>query len=110
MKALFIPALGNAKAVDLPDESSKHLTALQGFVGGWIEYVPTKQPVTLYCNEEGKIEGLPHNVTATKAFGQEIDPDYLVGDVIVLGPIDGEGENTSLDVDAWLSYVQEWSA
>lgn len=110
MKALFVPAHGNPRAVDLPDESSGHLQALQGYVGGWIEYVPTRQDVTLYCNEEGKIAGLPVNQTATKAFGQEINPDYLVGDVIVIGPIDGEGENTSLDVDVWLSYVQEWSA
>jgi len=105
--ALFIPADEAPRLVEIPDSGSEELHELQTFVGGWIEYVPTEQEVTLYCNEEGKIEGLAYNVLATKMFAGLLQPgDYLAGDVIALGPIDEEGETTSIDA-SWLERVRE---
>lgn len=52
------------------------LEELQKFVGGYIEAVPYANPVA-YCNEEGRLNGLPTNVCASRRFKQE-----LVGDVI----------------------------
>jgi Domain of unknown function (DUF3846) len=100
--ALHIPASGTPTAVRIGDNE---LGALQELVGGWIEYVPTEQPVTLYCNEEGKIEGLPLNELATQLFGQLLMPgDYLAGDIVALGPLDDEGESTSVSEDM-LAYA-----
>lgn len=94
-RALLIPAGGTPEEVEIPDKDE--LDALQGFVGGWIEYVPTEQDVTLYCNEEGKILNLPPNLLATSLFGALLmGGDYLAGDVIVCGPLDDEGYSLPL--------------
>ncbi len=71
---------------------------LSGAVGGYIESVPhfkhyehegTLQfPVVAFCNEEGKIHGLPINPKATlaweKSVGQRITRDYLVGPIAIV--------------------------
>ena len=112
MKALVIPVFGDAREVDVPDELNPRVSELQRLVGGPIEYVPTEQDVTLFCNEDGKVVRLPANKTATLAFGQLITPhgDYFAGDVVVIGGSDAQGNDTSLDTEAWLAYVKEWSA
>jgi len=67
------------------------INALQAGVGGNIETVPyfnkfEGKPCVAYCNEEGKLWGLPTNITATLLWKQQVgDPrDILVGDVIIL--------------------------
>lgn len=56
------------------------LTELQKFVGGYIELVPGTakrgKPQT-FCNEEGRLKGLPVNPRASFEFGTT-----LVGDVL----------------------------
>lgn len=52
------------------------LEELQKLVGGFIEHVPGSSPIA-YCNEEGRLHGLPVNLCASRRFRQE-----LVGDVI----------------------------
>lgn len=80
-------------------EYDKDYTALQEIVGGYIE------PVTFgdksyfcYCNEEGKMLGLPENVVATKLWydsGQRVLlGDYIAGTVIFFGQVDDEGNDT----------------
>lgn len=75
-------------------EIEKGIRPLQGLVGGYIELVPIDDArLTLYCNESGKLEGLP----ATAAW---IDPasgrvlDVLAGSLVALGPADGDGGDT----------------
>lgn len=83
------------------------LSFLQGVVGGWIESVPTDESITIYCNEEGKIDGLPYNPVAM-AFWANHDPygcienasDYIAGNIVILGPVDDEGNST--DVPDWV--------
>lgn len=66
------------------------LDEMQAAVGGWIEYVPlTPEAVQatgfafLYCNEEGKLQGLLPNVVATMlAFGTSMI-DIIAGDVVL---------------------------
>lgn len=82
------------------DNSIKHLTftssiplsVLNAAVGGSIETVPYWNthrglPCVAFCNEEGKLKGLPYNVRANIAWLQErshdVD-DILVGDIIVI--------------------------
>ena len=53
---------------------------------------------TGYCNEDGKLIGLPVNRAATW-FAQHNGwnvPDFLVGPVIFFGPTDEEGDDTSV--------------
>jgi hypothetical protein len=71
---------------------------LQKAVGGYIEVVPQfitydGNPCLVFCNEEGKLHGLPFNPFATKAWSKAIGQDVirlgdlLVGDIaIVMGP------------------------
>ncbi len=67
------------------------LCRLQRIVGGYIERVPewdshTGIPCSVYCNEEGKLHGLPMNPRATGFWwahmGQRVD-DVLVGNVVM---------------------------
>lgn len=70
-------------------------------VGGWIEGVPL-EGVTAYVNEEGKLQGLPVNMIATLLAHEDsaiMSEDYIAGNMIVFGPLDDEGEITSLPSD-----------
>lgn len=44
-------------------EPANDLKALQHLVGGYIETVTIADRVVVICNEEGRLLGLPHNVT-----------------------------------------------
>jgi hypothetical protein len=71
---------GRVDSVHPHDGRKFSIKELQGFVGGYIEKVPGTarrgNPVA-YCNEEGRLNGLPPNFTAAERF--HVD---LVGDVI----------------------------
>lgn len=73
------------------------LQDMQALVGGMIESVPLvdhravgegdKQRVVAFCNEEGKLHGLPVNPEATRMWHKSVGtnyPDVLVGTVIFL--------------------------
>lgn len=71
------------------------LETLQRLVGGYIEVVPLLQeyngkPCVAYCNEEGKLNGMAVNVSATKLWhlalkeNDRIIDDVLVGDVVII--------------------------
>lgn len=82
------------------------LRDLQNAVGGLIEGVPMDdESFTAFCNEEGKLEGLPVNHAATRFTG--IRGDVLMGDVVIIGPPDDEGENLPLSSDVRMRLVRE---
>lgn len=72
------------------------LDQLKDIVGGYIELIPyfnkfENKPCLAFCNEMGKLTGLPVNLKATNlwidAYGGSVSPDYLVGSIaIVVGP------------------------
>jgi hypothetical protein len=74
---------------------------LKEAVGGYIELVRCDPEVTggydhFYCNEEGKLEGLPFNPEATRLSTWTADSDPIVGNVIFCKTgknEDGEGES-----------------
>lgn len=78
------------------DPRNGGLEELQARVGGWIEAAPVfNSRLSMYCNEEGKIDGLPLNLRASML----LDPnarDVIAGDVVVVGAPDADGYNTSL--------------
>lgn len=66
---------------DLPKKNQ--LKPLQQAVGGMIEVVPsTQEGLSVICNEEGKLIGLPINYKATILHRFGTDP--LCGDVVIL--------------------------
>ena len=95
MKMTTIKTNGTTATVELAKAAT--LAELQAAVGGYIETVPhfetyEGEAAVAFCNEEGKVDGLPLNGVATeawaKALGMEAGNvpwgDVLVGDVVIL--------------------------
>jgi len=86
LRTLVVHTDGSHEVTQVEDQ----LTALQAAIGGgWIEGVSSAIDADwhAYCDEEGKLKGLPMNLVATTlahALGWIAD-DVLVGDVIFLG-------------------------
>ena len=51
---------------------------VQRIVGGWVEHLGVKGVGELWCNEDGKLAGLPKNQKASDHMGT-----HVVGDVII---------------------------
>lgn len=85
--ALHIKTDGSAELFEFDPGDAKALEVLQERVGGWIEAVVADDPsITMYANEEGRILGLPPNLGVPG----------LVGDVVIVGAPDEEGNDTTL--------------
>jgi len=84
------------RAIDIA-ENNKELENLQREVGGWVQAVELTPTITMWCNEEGKMIGLPLNYAATriwtKVFGYT---DAIMGKVVFTGGADDEGETLPL--------------
>ena len=94
--ALVIGVDGNTEVLDL-DSSEGSLKVLQGAVGGWIEAVGLNANLTLWVNEEGKLDGLPVNNVATKIFQSVFGAvDIIMGNVVLTGGADDEGDDEGL--------------
>lgn len=75
------------------DDGYFTLAQLQEAVGGYIEAVPGSRN-RAYCNEEGRLRGLPVNQQASQQFNQ-----LLVGNVIVLEHGDKDGPDDESDLE-----------
>jgi hypothetical protein len=97
MKALVFKT-NNTLVVEQDTNEFVSYETLSRAVGGMIEAVTLPNGLTLWVNEEGKMDGLPVNDYATRlfasAFGAGID--IIVGDAIVTGGADDEGETLGL--------------
>ena len=88
-KAAVIRTSGLVEWWDLPGENP--LSTLQKAVGGWVERVPLPKHFQLnldiWVNEEGLLEGLPYNSSATHLYNHywQSPDQIIVGDVIVTG-------------------------
>lgn len=98
--AIKLTAEGNASIIDLSADSNELLT-LQMAVGGLIEAKTLEGDYTLIMNEEGKLQGLPINERATEIWLANFPnfPDVILGDVVIAGGVDDEGEQLGLDPD-----------
>lgn len=92
--------------VVIPAEGHPYTTEFTGYEslkaaldGGWLEAL-TGDAWTMYLDEEGKVKGLPFNAEATDLWWrlqpQARGRDFLVGPVIVVGPVDDEGYDTDI--------------
>jgi hypothetical protein len=98
IKVIVIEPGGEAEVREIEE----NLQEFQAIVGGWLEAVygshdENGEPqLTIFCNEEGKLKGLPFNRRAT-ALWYAADPnvrlggDVLVGSVIIAGGVDPDG-------------------
>ena len=82
------------------------LNALQEGVGGFIESLgidENKYGVTVYCNEEGRVDELPINMACSMWLlqnGMYPALEYPIhGDVVVIGKCDDEGNDTDVPED-----------
>jgi len=95
-KALIIKIDGSIHEIDLGKNSQEEYDALSGAVGGFVQMVPLDDSgLLIWCNEEGKMIGLPYNEKATRvweAFWGETD--VMVGDCVITGDIDWDSELT----------------
>lgn len=94
--AVVIKVDGSFHGIDLGEDSRGEYEALSSAVGGMIQAVPLgESDMMLWCNEEGKLIGLPYNESATnvwvKHWGQT---DVMVGDCVITGGIDWDSELT----------------
>jgi hypothetical protein len=108
MKAVTIKTTGKAEAIDFtPTNSYK---TLSDSVGGLIEPVYLAENLTLWVNEEGKVYGQAVNPIATAIFQSVFGKiDIMVGDVILTGGSDDEGETLGLtdeQIDELLAKTQ----
>lgn len=93
IKAIVLEPRQRPRLVDLPTETLAQLTEMKKLVGGWIELLSVGATHT-YINEEGKMLDLPLNEQATafwKTFGSLVNADYIVGPMIIMGPINNAG-------------------
>jgi hypothetical protein len=92
---LYVPVDGPA----VTREVDPTLATFQELVGGNIEAI-SGQGWTAYLNEEGKLAELPGNPAATLLAARlgwiYLPGDFLVGPVVFLGPVDDEGDDTSV--------------
>jgi hypothetical protein len=100
MKAVTIKTTGEKEVIDFyPGNYSYQI--LSDSVGGLIEPVYLAENLTLWVNEEGKVYGQAVNPIATtifeSVFGKGID--IMVGDVILTGGYDDEGETLGLTME-----------
>lgn len=105
--AVKITTEGEASLIDL-DADSNELLTLQTAVGGLIEVKTLQSGYTMFMNEEGKIYGLPVNERATEIWLAHFPdfPDVIVGNIVIAGKTDEEGEQLGLDPEYAQSLVQ----
>jgi hypothetical protein len=90
-KYTIIATTGVISEAELNEPPS--LATLRAGVGGFIEVVPMfdlykDEHCVCFCNEEGKLMGLPINISATELWHKQRHPhpidDVLCGDVIII--------------------------
>ena len=107
MKALHIKTTGQVQVVEFENDTCYQ--TLSAGVGGYIECVALSEQMDLWCNEDGKVDGLPFNPLATRIFHHaHKTSDFIVGDAVITGGIDDEGESLGLtdeQIDEITSYL-----
>jgi hypothetical protein len=98
-QAMQITTNGTVNILELGDEG---LGVLQGAVGGWVQAVDLTDTLTMWLNEEGKLEGLPHNPFAQYLWDNTYGAhtDYIVGNAVFTGGTDDEGATLGLSDEA----------
>jgi hypothetical protein len=98
-RGLWVTATDELETIDF---NGDELSTLQRCVGGYVEIVRLSDSVTLWVNEEGKVIDLMPNRIATRLFRAVFKSyDIIVGDVVLTGGDDKEGNTLGLDDKAY---------
>lgn len=97
MKAAVIRTDGTYTVQEVESEWG----AISAIVGGWIEHVMLypegSREGSMFINEEGKLKGMAYNEVATSLFKMKRGNwDYIVGDAVVFGGSDENGDETDI--------------
>ena len=110
MNKQMIIRVEQGKGPVLTEVPALNLHTMQRLVGGLIQPLTLdEEEVTLYCNEEGKLRGLPLNTYVTDDWGQVWD---INGDFFLCGFDYDEGESiglTTAQATKWMNRLQEGS-
>lgn len=95
-KALWITTAG--EVVEMDDISAG---AISEAVEGWYQAIQPHHRLTMWFNEEGKLRALPHNLKGQGIWDTffEAGSDYIVGNVVLTGGVDEEGNTLPLSPD-----------
>lgn len=91
---IYLPASGPMTATE--HEGPVGYETIRSAVGGYIEALTLADGLTLWCNEEGKLQRLPVNRQASaliRLFGVD---DLIVGDALLTAGADDDGETLPL--------------
>ena len=104
MNTIVIDTSGQWKIIDQPKIT---LEDFQKVVGGWIEGVHLWSDITMYCNEEGKLKGLPINYLATYLVKNTRPFDDFIAGNVIFSKVDKDGEEISLTLDD-MNYIIDY--
>ena len=108
-KAILLDVEGKVSTLDLDFMDS--LRILQRAVGGWVQAVDFRDDLTIWVNEEGKLNNLPINVEATKIWAHFYgNTDFIVGNAVFTGGTDENGETMAISDDTEAFILQQVDA
>ena len=95
-KAIRVTTNGNLEEWDISENT---LSKMQEAVGGYVQAIDLSPTLTMWCNEEGKLQNLARNFTAQVLWDARFGSgtDLIVGDVVFTGGTDDEGATLGLD-------------
>jgi len=109
IKVIHVPANPNLPIAvkELSDNAEIQHQQMYDLVQGWLEIVPTPtHEITIWCNEEGKLQNLPINKRINELWRSIINTqmkvpsflqlDVIVGNVFISGPISPDGDLSPL--------------
>lgn len=98
MLALQLTTEGVLNEIQLNENGEGQLELLQAGVDGWVQAVDLSADLTLWVNEEGKLNGLPYNPIATRMWEEVfgVGTDIIVGNAVFTGGTGEEGETLGL--------------
>lgn len=95
-KAVVIGFDESIEVLDLDAEQGS-LKVLQDAVDGWVQVVDLAPTLSIWVNEEGKMNGLPYNGIATAIYQDRFGAvDIIVGNAVLTGGTDDEGDTIGL--------------
>ena len=96
-QALVIKTAGDIEVVSFTAETEYEV--IKKAVGGYLEIIRLSPTMTMWINEEGKLDKLPYNHRATAIWNFYFGAtDIVVGDVILTGGIDTDGNCLGLSL------------
>ena len=108
IRAVIVPADSEQPA--RIEDISPTLGVLQHLVGGWLEAI-AGDGWTAFINEEGKLNMLPVNEAGNRILAvlnwESVGRDVVVGPLLIVGPADENGFETSVSDDV-LGKILDW--